>query len=78
MDFATKLKAMRAQERVTQAEFAALTGISISTVKKYEGASFEMGYGALTKVLGHERFKKYTLWLMIGETAPECGQVAPE
>ncbi|MEN1557640.1 XRE family transcriptional regulator, partial [Pseudomonas aeruginosa] len=39
---------------------------------------FEMGYGALTKVLGHERFKKYTLWLMIGETAPECGQVAPE
>ncbi|HFT7408613.1 TPA: helix-turn-helix domain-containing protein [Pseudomonas aeruginosa] len=78
MDFAQKLKAIRERERVTQAGFAELTGISLSTIKKYEGASFEMGYGALTKMLGHPRFKPYTLWLMTGETAPECGQVSPE
>lgn len=77
MDLAAKLKAIRASERVTQTEFCELLGFSISTYKKYEASMFEMGYGALSKVVNHPRFMKYTLWLMIDQVAPECGQVSP-
>jgi len=77
MDFADKLKAIRGREGLTQKEFGDLVGISVNTMKKYESSAFEMGYGALTKVLQHPRFTKYTLWLMTGTTATECGQVSP-
>lgn len=77
MDLAEKLKAIRANERVSQSEICELLGLSLSTYKKYEAALFEMGYGALTKLTQHPRFKKYTLWLMTGDTAPESGQVSP-
>lgn len=78
MDLASKLKAIRAKEGVTQLEFCALVGFSISTYKKYESSLFEMGFTALSKVVNHPRFMKYTLWLMIEQTAPESGQVSPE
>lgn len=77
MEFAEKLKAMRAKEGVTQTEFCELVGVSLSTYKKYEAGMFEMGYGALSRLLSHPRFKKYTLWLMTGDTATDCGQVSP-
>ncbi|KPW73520.1 MULTISPECIES: helix-turn-helix domain-containing protein [Pseudomonas syringae group] len=78
MDLAIKLKAIRRREGVTQSEFCEQVGISISTYKKYEASMFEMGYGALCKVTNHPNFKKYTLWLMTGDTASECGQVSAE
>ncbi|MFJ2384590.1 helix-turn-helix domain-containing protein [Pseudomonas protegens] len=77
MDLASKLKAIRAKEGVTQSEFCELVGFSISTYKKYESSLFEMGFTALSKVVNHPRFMKYTLWLMIEQTAPESGQVSP-
>lgn len=77
MDLAAKLKAIRAKEGVTQSEFCQLVGFSISTYKKYESSLFEMGFTALSKVVNHPRFMKYTLWLMIEQTAPESGQVSP-
>ncbi|WP_028681564.1 helix-turn-helix domain-containing protein [Pseudomonas chlororaphis] len=77
MDLASKLKAIRAKEGVTQSEFCELVGFSISTYKKYESSLFEMGFTALSKVVNHPRFTKYTLWLMIEQTAPESGQVSP-
>lgn len=78
MEFAQKLKAIRGREGLTQKEFGDLVGISINTMKKYESSAFEMGYGALTKMLQNPRFTKYTLWLMTGGIAPECGQISPE
>ncbi|MCL8302311.1 helix-turn-helix domain-containing protein [Pseudomonas mosselii] len=77
MDLADKLKAIRAKEGVTQGEFCQLADFSLSTFKKYEAGLFEMGYGALQKITTHPRFTKYTLWLMTGVAAPECGQVSP-
>lgn len=77
MDLAAKLKAIRAKEGVTQSEFCELVGFSISTYKKYESSLFEMGFTALSKVVNHPRFTKYTLWLMIEQTAPEAGQISP-
>ena len=77
MELAQKLKAIRGREGLTQKEFGDLVQISVNTMKKYESSAFEMGYGALTKVLHHPRFTKYTLWLMTDMTAPDCGQVSP-
>lgn len=77
MDLAAKLKAMRLKEGLTQSEFCDLVGFSLSTYKKYESSLFEMGFSALSKVVNHPRFMKYTLWLMIEQIAPEIGQVSP-
>lgn len=77
MDLATKLKAIRSKESVTQSEFCELVGFSLSTYKKYESSLFEMGFTALSKVVNHPQFTKYTLWLMIEQTAPEAGQISP-
>ncbi|AVK05214.1 hypothetical protein CSB93_0724 [Pseudomonas paraeruginosa] len=52
--------------------------ISLSSWKKYEASITDMGLGPVLKITNHPRFKKYTLWLMTGDTAPECGQVSPE
>lgn len=77
MTLAEKLKAIRAKEGLTQAQFCELVGLSINSLKKYEAAIYEMGYGALAKVSEHPRFTKYTLWLMTGHTALESGQISP-
>nr|WP_271105129.1 helix-turn-helix transcriptional regulator [Pseudomonas tohonis] len=77
MELAVKLKALRAREGVTQAEFCKLMDFSLSTYKKYEAGNFEMGYAALSKLLTHAQFHKYTLWLMTEQVAPEAGQVSP-
>lgn len=76
VNLSDKLKAIRRKEDVTQTEFCELVGLSISTYKKNEAAMFEMGYGALCKILNHPQFTKYTLWLMTDQEAPECGQVS--
>ncbi|ABR83265.1 TPA: helix-turn-helix transcriptional regulator [Pseudomonas aeruginosa] len=78
MDLPAKFKAIRAKEKLTQAEFCALVEISISSWKKYEASIIDMGATPLLKVTNHPRFLKYTLWLMTGTTAPACGQVSPE
>jgi len=78
MDLAEKLKAIRVKEGLTQAELCAETGLSLSSYKKYELAlRLEVSSVALLKITGHPRFKKYTLWLMTDDTAPDCGQVSP-
>ncbi len=77
VDLPEKMKAIRAQEGLTQSEFCEVVGISISSWKKYEASITEMGLQPFLKVANHERFKKYALWLTTGEVAPESGQVRP-
>jgi len=78
MELAEKLKAIRIKEGLTQSELCEATGLSLSSYKKYELAlRTEVSSVALLKLTNHERFKKYTLWLMTGDVAPECGQVSP-
>lgn len=78
MELAEKLKAIRVKEGLTQAELCQATGLSLSSYKKYELAlRLEVSSVALLKVTNHPRFKKYTLWLMTGDVAPECGQISP-
>ncbi|MBE8815611.1 helix-turn-helix domain-containing protein [Serratia marcescens] len=72
-----KVKAIRKSEGVSQSEFCEITGISISTVKKYETGLIEPGGATLMKITCNPRFKKYTMWLMTGDVAPEVGQISP-
>lgn len=72
-----KVKAIRKAEGLSQGEFCEITGISISTVKKYETGILEPGGGTLMKITSNPRFKKYAMWLMTGDVAPEVGQISP-
>ncbi|EMJ5764114.1 helix-turn-helix transcriptional regulator [Klebsiella oxytoca] len=76
-ELSEKLKLIREAEELSQAKFADLTGISISTIKKYEVGLIEPGGITLRKITTHEIFRKYTLWLMSDETNEASGQVAP-
>ncbi|EDU3838413.1 helix-turn-helix transcriptional regulator [Salmonella enterica] len=72
-----KLKAIRESEGLSQAKFANLTGISISTIKKYEVGILEPGGITLIKITKHPQFKKYTTWLMSDEINERAGQISP-
>lgn len=78
MELFEKLRAIRQAEGLTQAQLCAVTGINLSTWKSYElQRRKEVSSLELLKITGHPQFKKYTLWLMCDEAAPECGQVSP-
>ncbi|HDL7370457.1 TPA: helix-turn-helix transcriptional regulator [Yersinia enterocolitica] len=78
MNIAEKLKIMRESERITsRAEAADLLGIPQNALWRYEtGDSVPKG-DVIMKILNHPRYKKYALWFMTGEVAPEAGQIAP-
>lgn len=78
MELFEKLKVIRRAEALTQAQLCAATGINLSTWKSYElQRRKEFSSLELIKITTHPQFKKYTLWLMCDETAPECGQISP-
>lgn len=72
-----KLKNIRIVEGLSQAAFAELTGINIGTIKNYEAGKREAGIKVIDKIISIDRFKKYTMWLMLDETNPALGQIAP-
>ena len=73
-----KMKAIREAEGLSQAKFAEITGISISTIKKYEIGIKDPGGRTLRKITTHHEFKKYTMWLMSDETNEAAGQISPD
>lgn len=78
MDLLEKLKELRLTERLTQAEICEVAGINLGTWRGYEyGRSKTVSSAELLKITMHPRFKKYALWLVTDETAPECGQISP-
>ena len=77
MSFEKKLKAIIKEEEYSQAKFANEIGISRSAVEKYVSGKQEPAGGIMLKIVNHEKFKKYTLWLMTGDVNPDAGQVCP-
>lgn len=77
LEIPEKMRAIRAREGLTQAQFCELVGMNLSSWKKYELAVADMGLMQFLKVTKHTRFKKYALWLSTDEVAPECGQISP-
>lgn len=78
MELGQKLKEVRLTERLTQLEICEIAGIKIETWKGYEyGRRASVSSVELLKITKHPRFKRYALWLVTDETAPEVGQISP-
>lgn len=78
MNLGKKIKAIRLAERLERKEMSDLTGIPRGTIRDYEQEVSNPKGDALTKITNHERFEKYTFWLMTGKVLPESGQVSPD
>ncbi|WP_392586917.1 helix-turn-helix transcriptional regulator [Serratia ureilytica] len=72
-----KLRAIRKSEGVTQKAMAELTGVSLGTIRNYEAGFNTVGMQTLQAILITPLFKKYTMWIMTGDTAPVAGQISP-
>ncbi|EKN3970327.1 helix-turn-helix transcriptional regulator [Yersinia enterocolitica] len=73
-----KIRAIRESEGLTREEFSGLLDIPIGTMRRYETGRIEnIGGEVLFKITNHPRFKKYTMWLMTGDTNEDYGQVSP-
>ena len=72
-----KFKLIRSTTGLNQIKFAELVDINISSYKKYESGHSEVGTPALLAIANHPDFKKYALWLVTDETAPDAGQFSP-
>ncbi|QBH98790.1 XRE family transcriptional regulator [Limnobaculum zhutongyuii] len=77
-DYAKKLLTLRKSTGVTQKKFSEITGLALGTIKKYETGQQGAGIAIVERVISTEEYKKYTMWLLLGETAPESGQVEPD
>lgn len=77
MKMSEKLKKIRKVEGLTQVKFCEISGIALGTLKNYEGGHQEPGIQVVLQVTHNPRFKKYTMWLMTDDIAPESGQIAP-
>lgn len=77
IDISEKLKLIREAEGLSQAKFAALTGISVGMIKQYETGVRGAGTETLLKITNCKILKKYTLWLMTEETNEAAGQISP-
>ncbi|MGB0664411.1 MAG: helix-turn-helix domain-containing protein [Pontibacterium sp.] len=73
-----KLRIIRKSEGLTGQEFSQLVDISANSLKKYETGVRTLSEQNILKVTNHPRFKKYALWLITDQTAPEIGQISPE
>ncbi|EFQ5899196.1 helix-turn-helix transcriptional regulator [Salmonella enterica] len=77
IDYSQKLRQIRKAEGLTQKQFAELTGLSITTVKSYEGSKQPARAKIVETVLQVDVFEKYMFWLMKDKTLPSAGQISP-
>lgn len=79
MEIVERIRLIRNAEGLSQEAFAREIGMVYQTLRNYEGGRRQsIGSEQLAKITTHPRFKKYALWLVTGETAPESGQISPE
>lgn len=73
-----KIREIRESEGLTRKQFYELTGIPETAQKNYErGITEKIGIDTVMKITNHPQFKKYTTWLMNGETNEAAGQISP-
>lgn len=76
-DYAKKLKAIRNAEKLTQAQFSEVTGVSVGTIGNYESGYKPARIEVVERVINVERFEKYTMWILHDKTFPQAGQISP-
>ena len=75
MNLQEKIKLIRKSHNFTQAKFSDELSMPMTSLRKYESGEREPSGKALLKIA--EKFPQYALWLTIGKTIPESGQIAP-
>lgn len=79
MEIVEKVRLVRLAEGMSQDNFAREIGMNLGTLRNYEsGRRLSIASTELQKITTHPRFKKYALWLVTGDVAPEAGQISPE
>ncbi|QUM81695.1 helix-turn-helix transcriptional regulator [Moritella sp. 5] len=77
MMYSEKVKSIRKSTGLSQIKFCNETGIPISTLKKVESGVQQPSLTLLSKIINHNDFFKYSLWLFGDKTAPSLDQVSP-
>lgn len=72
-----KIKLIRESERLNRKQLAEIVDIPYSSLSYYESGRTTPDVTVVMKLLNHSRFKKYLMWFMSEEIAPESGQIAP-
>lgn len=72
-----KIKLIRESERLNRKQLAEIVDIPYSSLSYYESGRTTPDVTVVMKLLNHSRFKKYLMWFMSEEIAPEAGQIAP-
>lgn len=72
-----KIRKIREAEGINRKQLSEMLDIPYSSLNNYEAGRIQVTENIMVKITNHSIFKKYTLWLMNGETAPEAGQIAP-
>lgn len=76
-EYAEKLKEIREAEGLSQVQLSKEIGIPVGTIRNYETGQKDVGLLTVSKFTKHPRFKKYTTWLMNGDTNEAAGQISP-
>ena len=77
MCFEKRLKSIIKEERLSQRQFAESVGIPLSSIEGYVAGKRSPTADVVGKIASHADYKKYALWLITGDTAPEGGQICP-
>ncbi|MGJ0625471.1 helix-turn-helix domain-containing protein [Xenorhabdus bovienii] len=72
-----KIKLIRESERLNRRQLSELVDIPYSSLTYYESGRTVPDVTVVMKIFNHQKFKKYTMWFMTDEIAPEAGQIAP-
>lgn len=75
MTLQEKIRLIRKSQNLTQAKFAEIIDIPMTSLRKYEKGEREPSGKALLKII--ESFPQFALWMTTGETIPEGGQIMP-
>ena len=72
-----RLKAIIKEEKMSQRAFANEMNLSVTAIEHYI-AERRIPSGELFIAMGsHEKFRKYTMWLLSGVVQPRSGQISP-
>ena len=66
MNYGKKIKILRESLNKTQQDFANMTSISLSTLKKVEGGFSNVGISIIDKIIATPSLEEHVLWFMTG------------
>ena len=78
MSFGKRLKAIIKEEGMIQKVFAQEIDISLGGLERYLSGKRVPAGDVIMKIVSHERFKKYTMWLLTGEFEEGSDQTSPK